>query len=141
MSTTIAAIWDRVASICAGSPFAYVEAQTPFSFDLEPTGVIGASFRLEAQAGPVIGGFNYCEERTDQIRIWLARAHLGEPTVTYRRLLTDASSLRAAVVRDGLASAEYFVPPDGAAWAPEQAIGREYAVLRMALPVNYEATL
>lgn len=139
MSTTLDAIWDRVTSVCLSSPFDYVRAQTPFNFDLEPSGRVDAVARVESQAGTVIGGFNYTEERTDQITIWLARAHNSEPTVTYRRLLTDCGSMRAAVVRDGLASGEYFVPDTGAGWAPEQETGVAYAVLRMTLPVNYEA--
>lgn len=141
MSTTMDVIWDRVTSLCVQAPFDYVLAQTPFSFELEPTTGMGQCVRIEAVAGPVIGGFNYAEERTDSLRIWLARAHQGQPNETYRRLLTDASSLRAAVIRDGLASGEYFVPDDGAGWAPEQQIGRDYAVLRMTLPANYEAAV
>lgn len=141
MSTTIDSIWDRVSSICAGSPFTYTLAQTPFSFDTEATGGMSKCYRVEAVSGSVIGGFNYSEERTDRVRIWLARAHLGHPTVTYRQLLTDANSIRSAVIRDGLSIGEYFVPADGGDAEPEQETGREYAVLRMTLPVNYEAVV
>jgi hypothetical protein len=49
--------------------------------------------------------------------------------------------LRAAVIRDGLLSGEYIVPDGEAGWAPEQELGREYAVLRMTLPVNYETSV
>jgi hypothetical protein len=141
VSTTLHAIRDRVTSVCVGTPFFYTHAQTPFSFDLEPSSGMAACCRIEASIGSVIGGFNYSEERTDALTIWLARAHQQRPTETYQDLLTDANSIRSAVIRDGAASGEYFVPADGASGTPEQETGREYAVLRMTLPVNYEAVV
>jgi len=135
-------IRDRVSSVCASQPFGFTRAQTPFSFDLQPTGVIDEVFRLEQEAAGVIGGFSFTEERTDLVHLWVARKHAGDPERTYTQLLTDASSLRAAVIRDGCdVSGEYCVPDEGSAYSLQREPGREFAVLRVTVPVNYETTV
>lgn len=139
---TIDAIVNRIASVCAGAPFDFTRAATPFSFALQPTGEIDAVFRLESQSGQIIGGFNYSEERTDEVRIWVARKLDGDPTKAYERLQCDVSSLRAAVIRDGVSSSgDYHVPDAGADYQIEHEQGHEYAVLQLTLPVNYEAVI
>lgn len=140
MATTIDVLRDRVASICAGDPFGLTLAATPFSFELQPTGVIDGVFRLTSESDQVIGGFNYSEERTDTIELWVARKQAGEPDAMYRALLTDATSIRAAVIRDGTTSGEYHVPAERGGFSQRHDAGREYAVLRLSLPINYEAT-
>lgn len=131
---------DRVTSVCV--TLGLTQAQTPFSFELQPTGVIDQVFRVESDAGQVIGGFNFSEERTDLLTIWVARKYAGLPEATYRRAQQDISSIRAAVVRDGaVTSGEYSVPDAGYEAELQREIGKEYAVLRMVLPCNYEATL
>ncbi len=142
MATTIDVIRDRIASVCAAQPFGFVEAVTPFDFSLQPTSAIDGVFRLTSEAEGVIGGFNFTEERIDRVEIWLARKHSGAPQAAYRALLTDASSLRAAVIRDGaVAGGDYSVPDDGAGVSITHDEGQEFAVLRLTLPVNYEAEL
>lgn len=131
---------DRVSSVCAG--LGYTQAQTPFSFELQPSGHVDEVFRVEGEAYQVRGGFNYTEERTDILSIWVARKHHAEPTEMYRRLTRDVSSIRAAVVRDGCqVSGEYTVPDEGWEWAIQRETGNGFAVLQLALPVNYETTL
>lgn len=135
-------IRDRIASVCAGVPFAFTRAQTPFSFDLQPSGAIDEVFRIETEAGSVIGGFNYSEERTDLMHIWLARKHNAEPEVAYDKLLIDATSLRAAIIRDGCQqSGDYSIPGDGAEASIAREPKSEFAVLRLTVPVNYETTV
>jgi len=142
MATTIAVLRDRIASVCARSPFTLTQAATPFDFDLQPTGQIDGVFRLTSEAGDVIGGFNYSEERTDRVEIWIARKQAASPGGAYRLLLADATSIRAAVIRDGVTGGgDYHVPPDGAGMSINHDPGREYAVLRLTLPINYEATV
>lgn len=139
---TIDTIRTRIASICAKSPFSFTQAKTPFSFELQPTGEIDKVFRLEVQAPHVIGGFNFTEERTNQITIWLARKHAGDPEAVYRQLLDDMEALRAAVIRDGaVTSGEYMVPDEGAGMSIQRESGKEFAVLRLTIPVNYETTV
>jgi hypothetical protein len=131
---------DRVTSVCAALGFRL--AQTPFSFDLQPSGQIDQVFRVEWVSGFVRGGFNYTEERNDFATIWVARTHNGTPHEVYRTLSADVSSLRAAVIRDGLeTSGEYLVPDDGFDWDIQRATGSSYAVLRCQIPLNYEATV
>lgn len=142
MAQTVDVIRDRIASVCASAPFAFHQAATPFDFELQPTGLIDGVFRLTTEAGSVIGGFNYSEERTDMVDIWVARKQNADPQAAYRQLLIDASSLRAAVIRDGVSNGgDYHVPADGAGVSVQHDPGREYAVLKLTIPVDYEATV
>lgn len=131
---------DRVSSVVA--VLGFTQAQTPFSFELQPSGQIDRVFRVELSAGTVIGGFNYTEERTDVAAIWLARTHNGTPSETYRTLVSDVSSVRSAVIRDGLqVSGDYLVPDDGFDWEIQREPGSAFAVLRLTVPLNYETTV
>lgn len=131
---------DRVSSVVA--TLGFTQAQTPFSFDLQPAGQIDRVFRVALASGSVLGGFNYSEERTDVAEIWVARTHNGQPSETYRTLVADVSSVRTAVIRDGLqASGDYLVPDDGFEWDLQREPGSAYAVLRLRLPLNYETTV
>jgi hypothetical protein len=142
VSTGADVIRLRLASVCASSPFAFTQAQEPFSFDRQPTGGIDQVFRIESEGQGVIGGFNFSEERTDLMRIWVARQQAGNPEQTYQRLQVDARSLRAAMVRDGLENGgDYGVPDSGEGVAITNERGKEYAVLRLTVPVNYEASI
>ena len=138
----LATIASRVASICAATPFSLRRTQEPFSFDLQPTGGIDQAFRIEAADLSVQGGSNYSETRIGQLRIFLARKQTATPTVVYTALCTDAQSLTAAVTRDGVTGGgDYDVPDQGRGFVVQHDVGKEYAVLRLILPVNYEAQL
>ncbi len=142
MPTTILDVRDRVGSICAGEPFLFVQSGAPFDFDSQPTGQIDSCFRITSESYDVIGGFNYSEERTDRLEIWVARKQSGDPNVMYRLFQADASSIRAAVIRDGsTGGGDFTVPDGGSGFSVKHDNGREYAVLRVTLPVNYEAQL
>lgn len=140
MATTIDVVRDRVASICASAPFAFGEAVSPFDFDRQPTTAIDQIFRITSEPSQVIGGFNYSEERFDILAVWVARKQASDPNGMYRTLLTDASSIRAAVIRDGT-NGDYSVPNDGAGFSINHDAGAEFAVLRVLVPVVYEATV
>ena len=141
-ATTVEAIRDRVCSLLVTTPFAYVEAVTPFSFDLQPEGVIDQALRIETEFGDVIGGMGYAETRVDLLRLWVARLHADDPRAVYRTLLTDATSIAAAVVLDGATGGgDYHVPDEGRGWQIQQQPGQAFAVLRLTLPVDYEAQL
>jgi len=135
-------VWARVNSVCASAPFDFIQAPSPFSFSQTPTGLIDRAFRIEMEEAGVIGGLSYTEDRTDLVHIWVARALASAPQDTYRSLLTDATSLTAAVVRDGAElGGDYDVPDDGRGKTLEHDRTNEFALLRLTLPVNYEAAL
>ena len=141
MATQCDEVRDRIASVCAGAPFQFVLAETPFDFTLQPTTQIDQVFRITCESDSVIGGFNYTEERTDQVEIWVARKQAGAPNTAYTALVTDVSSLRAAIIRDGATGGGDYIVPDGTTFSLEHDTGQEYAVLRLQIPVNYEAVL
>lgn len=139
---TLTEIRDRVSSVCASAPFGFTRAATPFSFELQPSGGINEVFRIESEAGSVIGGFNYIDDRTDLLQIWVARKYDADPERMYQRLVTDATSLRAAVIRDGCqVSGDYSIPDGGLGVSIQREAGKEFAVVRVTVPVNYETTV
>ena len=100
------------------------------------------SIRNNLGVNLITGGFNYSEERTDTMRIWVARKQQADPEGTYARLQVDARSLRAAIVRDGHQDGgDYSVPDAGDGVRIQREAGKEYAVLQFTIPVNYEAGL
>lgn len=141
MPTSVDVIRARVASVCAAAPFQFVAAISPFDFDLQPTGQIDQVFRITSEGDTVVGGFNYSEERTDLLEVWVARKQLNAGNAAYTTLLADASAIRAAVIRDGATGGGDYTVPDGGGFSIDHGDGQEFAVLRLAIPVNYDATV
>ena len=137
-------IVDRVRSICVATPFGLIEAQKWDSFDLQPTTNIDGVFRIPPPSSQVVsGGFDFTEDRTDSMQVWVARKHQGDYDAVRRTLLRDMHSLTAAVVRDAAyVSGEYHIPDSGRGHAiqPDRQ-GLEYVTLRLTLPINYEVQL
>jgi hypothetical protein len=139
MATTREAVFARITTLCADSGF--TRAVSPFDFDNVPTGVIDGCFRVTVEGGPVLGGFSFSEERNDIVSVWVARKHSADPQEAYERLVTDVSSLTRAVVRYGAQTWGEFAVPDGTTSLIEHENGREFAVARVAIPINYEVQL
>lgn len=140
MSTTIDAIVDRCRSVVLGSPFSYVEAQSPFDFDRTTAGLIDGSIRIvDAGSNRIKAGFGFTETRIDRITVWVARKFNGDPTTGKRLLSRDMSSITTAIVRDGhQVSGEYAIEDEGRQHEIRAEQGAEFAVMQLVLPVNYE---
>lgn len=139
MATVRSAIVDRISSLCASVPFSLSAAPSPFDFDTMPSQAVDGAFRVEADTARVIGGFGFTGEQTDQVTIWVARKMAAGPVQACRLLMNDMSSLTAAVIRDGAqGGGDYAVEDDGIESACEHDDGREFAVGRLTLPINYE---
>lgn len=136
-------IVDRVRSVCTGSPFSFVEAVSWASFDLQPETNIDAVFRIPPTSSQFVqGGFNFMEDRRDQMQIWVARKTNGNYDAVRRALLKDVHSLTSAVTRDALVtSGDYDIPDGGRGHAISEDAGRTYVTLRLTLPLQYEAQL
>jgi hypothetical protein len=141
MATTRLALWGRLSSLCASDPFRLVQAQSPFDFTAQPTGQIDQVFRLTVTQEAVIGGLNFIEDRTDLFELWIARKQLNNPQEAYGFLLTDVTSITAAIARDGAETSGEYNLVDGGSVEFSHETGKEYAVARLALPINYESTL
>jgi hypothetical protein len=141
MATDRATLWARVNSLCVGDPFRLVQGLTPFDFDHQPSGRIDQVFRIEVQEQGVTGGLNFSEDRTDLFTIWLARKQNADSNEMYRLLLTDVTSLTAAIARDGATGGGDYAVLDGGGVSFQHESGKEYAVARLALPINYESQL
>jgi hypothetical protein len=107
-----------------------------------PNAVIDASFGLESESTQVQGGSHFTEVRVDQLTVSVARLHHSQPDACYQALLADCTSITAAVVRDGAeTSGDYDVPDTGRGYAILHETGRAFSILRLTLPVDYEAQL
>jgi len=134
-------IVSRVNSLCASVPFVFGLSVSPFDFDHQPTGNIDQVSRVTVEGQSVIGGLNFSEERTDLVTIWIARKQTAAPQSAYHLLLTDVTSLTAAVTRDGATGGGDYAVLDGGGVSFEHEDGREFAVARLSLPINYETQL
>lgn len=141
MATSRLSVLNKLNSLCAGAPFSLVQSKTPFDFEQQPTGAIDQCYRVEAQKQGVIGGMAYSSEDTDEFTIWIARKHKADPQAAYRLLVTDVDSLTAAIVRYGSTGGGDFAVPDGGSVSFQHEPGREFAVARLAIPINYEVQL
>ena len=140
--TTLQAIVLRVSSVLASEPFLFVRSQTPFGFELQPNGLLDMTYRVEGEAGQASGGFRYSETRVDRVNISIARSLDDDPTAALHRLTTDATSIVAAVARDGAQNGgDYDLSDQGRFIRTEHNRGAGFAVMRMTLPIDYEAQL
>jgi hypothetical protein len=100
-ATTMPAVYDRVNSLVAGTPFSFTRALEPFSFDLQPFSDADQKFRVEANLVESEGYIGYTQAEQWECHIWLARAHKGAPHTAHRQLLVDVTSLTASLAREG----------------------------------------
>lgn len=131
---------DRVRSLVEASPFALTEAPEPWSFALVPqTGLAGA-YRVTQDTVLVRSGFAYTEEHVDELTLYVAYAMGDDAPATARSLTTLATSLTAAVVRDGTVG-DYGVDDTGRRVMVTHDLATNYQVLRLTLPVSYMLAL
>jgi hypothetical protein len=140
---TLDVIVDRIRSICASPPFSFTEAEAWDSFDLQPSGNIDGVFRIPPPSSQSVRGrFDYVEDRTDSVQIWIARERNADTDAIRRVLTRDMHSLTAAIVRDAHQdSGDYVVPDEGRGHSIQAPPGKTYAALRFTIAVNYEAQL
>lgn len=138
---TARSVLERVTSICLGEPFQYALAPEPFDFTLVPEGAIDGACRVEIVGMAVRGGFSWSEEHWDEVAVSVARSSGSDPVETYRGLLTEASSLVAAIARDGSASGEFGIVDSGRRPDISRVPGSAYQVMRVTVPVTYMTTL
>lgn len=143
MATTDDAIVDRVRSLLQAAPFAYVEAQSPFDFTTQPAQAIEGAFRVVDRGSQrVTAGFAFSETRVNRLEIFVARRLGVDPKIARRQLSRDATSITAAVCREGEQIwGEFCVETDGRQHEIRTEQGAEFAVLQLTVPVNYEAQL
>jgi hypothetical protein len=141
-ATTLDVIMDRVRSLCFDTPFEYTESFRFDSMELEPVGTFDGAFRVEGQSGRLRGMFDYKQEREDLLTVTVSQA-INADYDNVRRLLTKtAHSLTAAVVRDGETdSGLYSVPDKGQSFKLSVDSTDAYVLMKLTLPVNYEANL
>lgn len=139
-ANTIDAIVSRVDDVLQSEDIGLTRAVTPFTFDKQPSQQADGVYRIETEGGNTIAGFNYIEDRTDLLIIWVARKLAQDPNAAVSQLRQDAATIRAAIIRDGLDNGgDYHVPDSGGGFSLPPHAGVEFAVLRLTVPVGYEA--
>jgi hypothetical protein len=139
---TIDLIRARVTSLLTRVPFAFVPSPVPFDFKRLPAMLIDGSFCLESESAGVTGGCSFTETRVDLLHVAIARHQEGQPDACYQALLADCASVTSAIVRDGaILGGDYDVRDEGRGFRVLHEPGRAFSVLRLTLPVDYEAQL
>jgi hypothetical protein len=136
-------IVNRIRSLCIAPPFNMAEAATWDSFDLQPSQNADAVFRVTPPSSQrVNGGFDYYEDRTDSLQVWVQIAHKADRIASRELALQYVHSLTSAIVRDGTSvSGDYSVPDEGRGHAILTYPDKDYCALRLTLPVNYDSQL
>jgi hypothetical protein len=129
-----------VRAVVEAAPFYLTPTQTPYGFDLQPADNIDGTYRLVPQTYRSVGAFNWYETRQDTLELWVARAHGGDMTAAMDGLVTMASSLVAAIAREGVTQ-DFDLMDGGRASDVGADPGQSYAVARIALPLSYAARL
>jgi len=134
-------IVDRVRSIVTSHPFNFAEAESWASFDLQPDTNIDGVVRIPPMVSQFVsGGFDFTEDRTDSMQIWVARTRNGDYDQVRRLLARDVHSLTSAIMRDGaITSGDYDVRDGGRGHAIAEDRGQVYVALRLTLPINFDA--
>jgi hypothetical protein len=140
MATTEDALVDRVRAVLIET-LGFQEA-VGRDFSRTAIGATDKRFIVTFAGLPPMGGFAFNEEARGRIVVDVARATNNNSPEATRKLYQDARAVVRAIVRDAAEdSGEYaiedtdrgveLIAPDGAA----------YQVVRVTVPVNFEATL
>jgi hypothetical protein len=140
MATTEDVIVDRVRTVLMGT-LGFQEA-VGRDFSRTPIGATDKRFIVTFAGQPPIGGFAFNEEARGRIVVDIARpTNNNSPEVT-RKLYQDARAVVRAIVRDAAEdSGEYAIEDTDRSLELIAPDGSSYQVVRVTLPVNFEATL
>jgi hypothetical protein len=96
-------VLSRIDSILTGAPFGYVVAKEPFGFGRQPATALHRTYCLSTQDPREVGGYlGYVQNEIVPVSIRIARKVQRDAVAAHRALLTDVSSLQAAIARDGV---------------------------------------
>lgn len=136
----IGTVLSRVKTLVSAEPFRYEEARDSFSFQLQPSTALHKAFRLEAQKTGEDGYLGmYCAERWE-LSLWITRRVRGNAVGAYDALLTDVSSLTAAVHRDARAG-DYVVYDSVRAELPQPGGDEDFLVARLRAEIDFDRAL
>jgi hypothetical protein len=132
---------NRIRSVVCTSPFRLVEATDPFTFATVPQTAINGCVRITLDGMTARAGFSYSEERLDEVGVFVARTTGEDAGTTVRSLYALATSLTAAIVRDGCGAGDYAVGDQGRRATVQRDPAASFHVLRLTLPVSYMLSL
>jgi hypothetical protein len=137
---TIVDVLGRIDRVVTGAPFQYRAAREPFGFDLQPNQLLDRTYCLDASDSREVEAYiGYAQSEIVPVTIRLARKVHRDAVAAYRTLLTDVSSLQAALVRDGVAG-DYNAEIDS--WrVPEPGPTDDFVIAELTALVDYERAL
>lgn len=133
-------VLTRIDSILQSAPFEFTRAKEPFGFDRQPQQQLHRTYCLVADDPREVGGYlGYAQAELVPVTIRLARKVQRNATAAYRALLTDVSSLQAAIARDGI-DGDYNADVD--TWRVlEPGPNDDYVVAELIALADYERAL
>ena len=140
-ATSLLDVLQWVESLMVSTAFGYTLCPEPLAFDRMPSQQAGVWCRVEGEMTDQSGGMSFRSDERGRVTVWIARPTTMDAHRTYQQLLTDATSLVSATVRDGSTGGGDYDVEDGRTAQISQRPGDDYTVLRLSLPVRYEAAL
>jgi hypothetical protein len=129
-----------VRAVVEADPFYLTPAASPYGFELSPQDTISGAYRLVPLSYRTVGAFDFSETRYDTFELTVARSHGGDMTAAMDGLVTLASSLVAAVAREGQVR-DFDLLDEGRTYEVGRDPGQTYATARLVLPLSYAARL
>ena len=139
MATTEAAILARVRTRLDTDGF---HEAVGLDFAKEPSGTLEKAYVLTWMGDAPIGGMGYTEEGRGRLQVALARAIDNDYETAVQALTADWREILLALVDDGhVQGGDYAIEDAGRTTSLEAPTGASYLVLRLSVPVNFEAVL
>lgn len=132
------ALVDRVRAVCVAN--GYTEA-VGVDFTRQPTTAIDGMFTVALTGLATIGGMSFTEEARATVQVAVTRPLNDDYQVARRQALQDGRVLVAAITRDGAVTSGAYAVEDGRTLTVDSPRGANYVVLRLGVPVNFEASL
>lgn len=130
---------DRVRDVCIAN--GYTEA-VGADFTRQPTGTItDGAFTVGLSGTAARGGMNFTEEARATIQVAVVRPLDDDYQQARRQALQDGRTLLEDITRDGAVTSGEYAVEDGRALTVETPRGANYVLLRLSVPVNFEAQL
>jgi hypothetical protein len=140
MVRSIVDVFERFDAILSVPPFDYVATKEPFGFDRQPQQRLDKTYCLQSGEPRELGGLlGYAQTELVPVTISLARLVRRDAVAVYRTMLTDVSSLCAALARDGVLG-DYSA--DVETWRlPEPADEADFVIAEIVAVADYERSL
>lgn len=129
---------DRVRDVCRAA--GYTEAVGWDMTRLPSPALENGAFAVGLTGLAAIGGMNFSEEARATVQVAVVRPLDADYQQARRQALQDGRALLADITRDGAVTSGAYAVEDARTLTVETPRGASYVILRLGVPVNFEAS-